>query len=125
MNPVPFRPSRGRQIALWILRVLLGGAFIAAAAMKLTAQPQMVAEFATVGLGQWFRYFTAALELIGGVGVLIPRHSLRAALVLLLVDAGAFVAQVAVLHMDWIHTVVIGALLLVLIGLQRGAKGRA
>jgi hypothetical protein len=37
----------------------------------------------------------------------------------LLIDAGACVAQLAVLHMDWIHTVVIGALLLLLIYLQR------
>ncbi len=44
---------------------------------------------------------------------------LLAALFLLLVDIGAFVAQVFALHGDWIHTIVIGLLLALLIYLQR------
>jgi putative oxidoreductase len=40
------------------------------------------------------------------------------------VDIGAFIAQVAVIHMDWIHTIVIGALLVVVIVLQRGRLQR-
>lgn len=116
-------PSRGRTIATWVLRVVLGLMFLAAAGMKLTAQPDMVVEFDMVGLGQWFRVFTGLLELAGAVALLVPRTSLIAAAVLLLVDVGAFVAQVSVLHMDWIHTVVIGALLVVLIVLQRPGRG--
>ena len=41
------------------------------------------------------------------------------ALILLAVDIDAFVAQVAVLRMDWIHGVFIGALLVILTYLQR------
>ena len=107
------------RISIWGLRVLMAALFLFAAAMKLTGQPAMVAEFATVGLGQWFRYVTGLMELAGGVLVLIPRRSVLGAGMLLMVDAGAFVAQVAVLHMDWIHTVVIGALLVALIVMQR------
>ncbi len=107
------------RISIWGLRVLMAALFLFAAAMKLTGQPAMVAEFATVGLGQWFRYVTGLMELAGGVLVLIPRRSVLGAGMLLMVDAGAFVAQVAVLHMDWIHTVVIGALLVALIVIQR------
>jgi putative oxidoreductase len=40
---------------------------------------------------------------------------------LLLVDIGAFFAQIAILHMDWVHTVVIGAVIGLLIYLQRRA----
>jgi putative oxidoreductase len=79
----------------------------------------MVAEFDTIGLGQWFRYLTGLLEVIGGIGILLPSVSVFAAILLLIIDAGAFVAQVAVLHMDWIHTIVVGAILATVIYLQR------
>jgi putative oxidoreductase len=115
---------QARPIGTWVLRVLLGSVFLLAAFMKLSGKPMMIAEFDKVGLGQWFRYFTASLEVIGGVAVLIPRFSIPGALVLLLVDAGAFVAQVSVLHIDWIHTVVIAALLGTLIQLQRNSGVR-
>jgi putative oxidoreductase len=105
-------------IILWVLRVLMAALFLFAALMKLTSQPMMIAEFEHVGLGQWFRYFTGAIELIGGIGVLMPRFSPFAALLLLLVDAGAFVAQATMLHMDWIHTIVIGLILGTLVYLQ-------
>jgi putative oxidoreductase len=97
--------SRSKTIALWILRVL------------------MVDEFNTIGLGQWFRYFTGALELAGGIAILVPSVSVFAAIVLLAVDVGAFVTQIAVLHGDWIHTVVIGAILGAVIYLQRDRFG--
>ncbi len=112
-------PTPVARISIWVLRVLMAALFLFAAAMKLTGQPAMVAEFDTVGLGQWFRYVTGLMELAGGVLVLIPRRSVLGAGLLLMVDAGAFVAQVAVLRMDWIHTVVIGALLVALIVMQR------
>jgi uncharacterized membrane protein YphA (DoxX/SURF4 family) len=79
----------------------------------------LVAEFDLVGLGQWFRIVTGILEIGGGILVLVPALSALGAAVLLLVDVGAFIAQVSVIHMDWVHTVVIGALLAVLIYLQR------
>lgn len=111
-------------IALWVLRATMAGLFLFAGVMKLAGQPMMIAEFNQIGLGQWFRLFTGALELICGIGVLLPRFSLFAALVLLVVDAGAFVAQVTTLHTDWIHTIVIGLILGALIYLQRGTFGR-
>lgn len=95
-----------------------------AALMKLAGRQAMIDEFDVVGLGQWFRYFTGILELIGGIAVLVPAVSAFAAILLLVVDLGALVAQVTVLHIDWIHTVVIAALLAVLIHIQRAALGR-
>jgi putative oxidoreductase len=112
------QPSPALKISIWILRGVIGLLFLAAAAMKLTSQAQMVAEFQTVGLGQWFRYLTGSLELVGAVALLVPRTSIAGALTLLLVDIGAFLAQIAILHMDWVHTVVIGAVIGLLIYLQ-------
>ncbi len=118
-NTTVIANSSIKVIGIWVLRVLVAALFLFASVMKLSGQPMMVAEFDTVGLGQWFRYLTGALELIGGIGVLIPRFSVLSAILLLLVDIGAFVAQVAVLHMDWVHTIVIGAVIALLIYLQR------
>lgn len=98
--------------------------FLLAAGMKLSGQPMMVAEFGEIGLGQWFRIFTGAVEVIGAVVLLVPAVSPLGALLLLAVDVGAFAAQVSVLHKDWIHTVVIGAVLALLVWLQRGAVAR-
>ncbi|MBO9099716.1 MULTISPECIES: DoxX family protein [unclassified Rhizobium] len=119
MNTTTLNSPRILTISIWVLRVLVALMFLAAATMKLTSQPMMVAEFEQVGLGQWFRFLTGGLELIGAIAVLVPRTSILGALLLLLVDAGAFVAQIAVLHMDWVHTIVIGAVIALLIYLQR------
>ena len=121
MTSATLSPPRSANIAVWILRVVVAALFLFAASMKLTGQPMMVQEFDMVGLGQWFRYFTGVLEVVGAVATLVPAVSALGAVLLLLVDAGAFVAQVGVLHMDWIHPIVIGAVIAALIYLQRDA----
>ena len=108
-----------QAIVIWVLRLLMATLFLFAAYMKLSSQPMMVEEFGVVGLGQWFRYLTGAVELVGGIAVLIPIVSGFAALLLLGVDLGALVAQVTLIHQDWIHTIVIGAILVALVYLQR------
>jgi uncharacterized membrane protein YphA (DoxX/SURF4 family) len=111
--------AKWKTIALWTLRGLLALLFLYASLMKLSGQPDMVAEFAKLGLGQWFRFLTGTLELAGGIAILVPRTSPFGALLLLCVDAGAFVAQISVLHIDWIHTVVIGLALAGVVFMQR------
>ena len=79
----------------------------------------MVEEFGLFGVGQWFRYLTGLLELAGGIAIVVPPISVFGAMLLLAGDAGALVAQLAVIHQDWIHTIVIGGILVTLIYLQR------
>jgi uncharacterized membrane protein YphA (DoxX/SURF4 family) len=119
MTTATLPDSRGKTIALWSLRILMAALFLFAAVMKLSGQPMMVDEFNTIGLGQWFRLLTGALEAAGAIAILLPSVSVFGAILLLAVDAGAFVAQIAILHVDWIHTVVIGAILATVIYLQR------
>ena len=119
MTTATLPASRGKTIALWSLRILMAALFLFAAVMKLSGQPMMVEEFNTIGLGQWFRLLTGALEAAGAIALLLPSVSVFGAILLLAVDAGAFVAQIAILHVDWIHVVVIGALLATVIYLQR------
>jgi uncharacterized membrane protein YphA (DoxX/SURF4 family) len=110
------------KTSLWVLRGLMAFVFIATGAMKLVATPMMIEDFNHLGLGLWFMYFTGALEVIGGIGVLMPRFSPWAALLLLVpIDIAAFVLQLTVFHHDWIHPIVFGLILFGIIYLQRSA----
>ena len=78
-----FRPGGGRillvttskaeNISAWILAVFLALLFTSVGAAKLISMRGMVQEFEQTGLGQWLRYFTGALEVTGGIGLLIPK----------------------------------------------------
>ena len=85
------------SIALWVLQVLLALEFAMAGSGKVFGDPAMVEMFATIGIGQWFRYVVGALEIAGAVGVLVSRLSGLAALGLLCLMAGAILTNVLVL----------------------------
>lgn len=81
--------KKGTTIVLWILRVVLGLAFLAAGASKLAGAPAMVAMFAKIGFGQWFRILTGLLEVAGAIGLFVPRFAVYAASMLGVVMVGA------------------------------------
>lgn len=93
-------PARGRgmNITLWVLQVLLAVFFlVAAAGPKLLGDPYAVEIFGEIGAGQWFRYLVGTLELLGAIGLLIPRLAGLAALGLVGVMIGAVLTQLFVL----------------------------
>ena len=49
----------------------------------------MVAIFAKIGFGQWFRVLTGLLEIAGAIGLLVPRYSFNAAVLFAVVMVGA------------------------------------
>jgi putative oxidoreductase len=55
----------------WLLRGAIAVAFAMFGAEKFTDH-QWVNLFQQIGIGQWFRYFTGVVEILGGVLVLIP-----------------------------------------------------
>ncbi len=75
--------SGTRMAGITMLRVILGLAFLAIATVKLTGSLQTPQVFANIGWGQWFRYFTGALDLLGAVLVLLPRAAFYGALLLM------------------------------------------
>ena len=81
--------KKGKMIALWVLRVVVGLAFLAAGGSKLAGAPAMVAMFAKIGFGQWFRILTGLLEVAAAIGLFIPRYTLYAASMLAVVMVGA------------------------------------
>lgn len=95
-NALPAASGKGRLITLWTLSGLVALAFVGAGGGKLVGTAAMVDLFDTVGLGQWFRYFTGLLEVAAGVGLLIPRYAFYAAALLTMVMLGAIIAHVTV-----------------------------
>ncbi len=85
------------NLALWALRLVLALVFAMAGFAKVAGDPAMVEMFATIGVGQWFRYAVGALELAGAVGVLVPRLSGFAALGLVGLMVGATATNLFVL----------------------------
>jgi uncharacterized membrane protein YphA (DoxX/SURF4 family) len=77
------------NVGLWILQIGAAGMFLMAGFGKLTGDPQMVGMFDAIGLGQWFRYLTGSLEVLGAILLLIPRLSGLGALLLVGVMLGA------------------------------------
>ena len=64
--------STAQNRIVWGVRIFLALAFAAAGTAKLAGAPQMVEVFAQVGLGQWLRYLTGAVEIVGVLLLLLP-----------------------------------------------------
>jgi putative oxidoreductase len=94
----PSQPSLPLAIPGWILSLLLALIFLSVGSMKLMSRPITVQEFAQVGLGQWFRYFTGILEVAGAICILVPPLSRWGAVLLAAVMSGAVVAHLTALH---------------------------
>jgi putative oxidoreductase len=97
-QPAASKISLLQSIPGWILSALLALIFLSVGAMKLMSRPAMVQEFAQVGLGQWFRYFTGILEVAGAICIVVPPLSRWGALLLATVMSGAVVAHLMALH---------------------------
>lgn len=64
--------STTQRRIVWGVRILLALAFGTAGALKLAGAQQMVQVFEAIGLGQWFRYVTGVVEVLGAVLLLVP-----------------------------------------------------
>jgi len=66
-----------------------GLAFLAAGGSKLAGAPAMVAMFAKIGFGQWFRILTGLLEVAGAIGPICASLRCHASSMLAVVMVGA------------------------------------
>src|SRR5712672_4532717 len=82
------------NVMLWVLQIAAAGMFLMVGFLKLSGNPQLVGLFEAIGLGQWFRYLTGTLEVVGAFLLLIPRTSGLGALMLAGVMVGAVVTHV-------------------------------
>ena len=90
-------PPRWKSAALWVVRGFVALAFIGAGGAKLYGVPMLVAEFEHIGLGQWFRYLTGSLELIGAVLILIPSLAAFGGVLLSCIMVGATFTHLVVI----------------------------
>jgi putative oxidoreductase len=98
--------ARLKIIAFWALRIVLAIFLLMAAGMKFAGTEQMVQLFDTIGIGQWFRVFTGFCELITAILLLLPATIGVGALLGFGVMVGATIANIFVLHHDFIHSTI-------------------
>ena len=91
-------PTRTRRYGVWALQIVLALAFLAAGGSKLAGVPMMVQIFDQIGIGQWFRFVTGVVEIVGAVGLLIPGFAGPAALWLGFTMVCATITHLTVLH---------------------------
>lgn len=89
------RRRRG-HIVLWCLQVLAAGVYVLAAIPKVTADPQAVAGFTALGLGTVGMYIIGILELVGAIGLLVPRLAGLAGLAFVALMIGAVLSTLLV-----------------------------
>ena len=79
------------------IKAVLTLAFAAAGGAKLAGAEMMVQMFDMVGVGQWFRYVTGAIELGSAILLWVPGFAAYAAGLLVCTMIGAFLAHMTVL----------------------------
>lgn len=83
------------NVGEWGLRLFLALVFVLAGLDKFTGA-MWVRVFNDIGLGQWFRYFTGVVELVGGCFLLVPRATIVAVPALVCTMAGALLVHLTV-----------------------------
>lgn len=85
-------------ITRWIPRIGVAVLFFGLGWSKFAAHGVWVRLFDQIGIGQWFRVFTGALQTGGAILVLVPRVSWIGAAMLSCTMFGAALTQVFILH---------------------------
>src|SRR5579863_4037872 len=84
----------------WGLRTIIFVVFLFFACRKFTSDPKApwVVLYEQIGFGQWLRYVTAVIEIVGAFLVLISQTVTAGLAMLVLVMVGAVLIDIAVLH---------------------------
>ena len=89
--------AKAENIVLWILQILTAIAFLTAGLAKLCGNAKMIAFFANLGLGQWFRFVTGAIEFFSALMLIVPRSVPIGALLLIVTMLGAIAVHLFVI----------------------------
>jgi uncharacterized membrane protein YphA (DoxX/SURF4 family) len=81
--------SKGKNVALWVVTVLLAGLFLMTGYGKFKTDPETLAIYAHWGRSMGFMRFIGACELAGGIGLLVPRLATPASVGLTIIMVGA------------------------------------
>jgi putative oxidoreductase len=108
-SPTVVLPAGRRSVAvtLWVAQAVLALQLASGGVLKLIGDAAMVDLFTDIGAGQWFRYAVGLVELVGAVGLLIPRVCGLAALGVTALLVGATVTNVAIGVAPWLPLVLL------------------
>jgi putative oxidoreductase len=101
-------------VTTWLPRVAIAIAFGSIGSGKFAPHSMWVDLFAQIGLGQWFRYLTGTVQLVGACLVLIPRTFVIGIALLACTMIGAMVAWTTVLQTPF-NAVIPGVILIALV----------
>lgn len=106
------RRARRRDAAVWILRIALALIFVVVGFVKIpgSLHPMWVRLFERIGFGQWFRYFTALVEVVGGMLMLVPAATWLSVALLASAMVGALLVHLFIIGVG-VPTAVVIALL--------------
>lgn len=90
-TPIETESSRSTAatITLWTVQSLVAALFLFAGIGKLAGMEMHVQLFAAIGIGQWFRYLTGAIEVVSAVLLFVPSFARFGALALTATMIGA------------------------------------
>ena len=86
--------SKSRNVATWVITVLMALAFIGAGFAKVSGDEMMVEAFTSMGLPDWFRIAIGSLQLVGGVLLLVPAMTGASAFGLSIIMVGAIACHI-------------------------------
>ncbi|MEO7659038.1 MAG: DoxX family protein [Pyrinomonadaceae bacterium] len=94
--------TKGKNIASWVIQLAVAGLFFVMSFPKLMSNPETVANFVRWGLPSPMHLVIGGFELLGAIGLLIPRTSAMAALGLILIMIGALFTHI--IHAEMMMT---------------------
>lgn len=89
--------STVKKYGLWALIILAALAFLAAGFAKLSGAEMMLATFEGVGVGQWLRYVTGAIEIAGAIALFVPGKAAYGAVALAITMVGAVLTHLVLI----------------------------
>lgn len=104
--------SKGKNIASWIIQVLIAALFLMMGSGKLMSDPEVVANFTRWGMPDKMYLVIGFFEVLGAIGLLIPRVAGLAAVGLILIMLGALFTHIRFSEM----MAILPAVVIVLLG---------
>ena len=113
------KATKLKKAAAWMLQIVLAMIFLTVGMAKLSGVESTIKVFDQVGLGQWLRYVTGAVEVVSAILMLFGPYASLGAGMLVVTMAGAVMAHLWWLGGSILPPLGLGAAAAVLVYLRR------